>query len=173
MSAGFGELARSHLIESDDGPDISLDWQPERGRFRIDVEEPGTEHVAPYRTILEGRLEPTLPDEPGAPVDYDLTPAPVPVRSLDAQDLRDIRINVSVARRQSRLNLVSPLQNVQTAGTVVSRQSDGACTRDVMDLGRVNLKTVQVDIAISPNGVGSTPVVPEDSKIPECSGRNC
>lgn len=68
LSAGFGDLARRHVIESDDGPHIALDWQPEQGRFRIEVEEPGSEHVAPYRTTLEGRLEPTLQDEAGEAV---------------------------------------------------------------------------------------------------------
>jgi len=94
LAAGFGDLARHHLIESDDGPDISLRWQPEQGRFRIDIEEAGSEHVAPYQTALEGQLEPALPDEAGSPVGYELTPAPVPIRTLDAQDLQEIRISV-------------------------------------------------------------------------------
>ncbi len=95
LTAGFGDLAREHVIDNDDGgPEIALDWQPERGRFRIDVEEPGSEHVAPYRTTLEGQLQPMPQEEAGAPVSFDLTPAPVPVRSLDAQDISQIRINV-------------------------------------------------------------------------------
>jgi hypothetical protein len=95
MTAGFGDLVRKHLIENDDGgPDIALNWQPERGRFTIDVEETGSEYVAPYQTTMLGLLAPVLPEEAGQPVSYDLTPAPVPVRSLDAQDLRDIRNNV-------------------------------------------------------------------------------
>jgi hypothetical protein len=100
LSAGFGDLARSHLIETDGGPDIALRWQPEQGRFRIDVEEPGSEFVAPFRTRLEGQLEPVPPEETGdaeaaaAPVAYELKPAPAPIQTLDAEDLREIRISV-------------------------------------------------------------------------------
>ncbi len=94
LSAGFGDLARSHVIETDDGPDVALQWQPEQGKFRIDIEEPGSEFVAPYQTRLEGRLEPVPPAEADAPVEYSLTPAPVPVSTLDAEDLAQIRISV-------------------------------------------------------------------------------
>jgi hypothetical protein len=94
LSSGFGDLARSHVIETDDGPDVALQWQPEQGRFRIDVEEPGSEFVAPFQTRLEGRLEPIPPEATDAPVEYSLTPAPVPVSTLDAEDLAQIRISV-------------------------------------------------------------------------------
>ncbi|HSM40101.1 MAG TPA: hypothetical protein VK862_05080 [Afifellaceae bacterium] len=94
LAAGFGELARSHVIETDDGPEVALQWQPEQGKFRIDIEEPGSEFVAPYQTRLEGRLEPVPPSEADAPVEYSLTPAPVPVSTLDVEDLVQIRISV-------------------------------------------------------------------------------
>lgn len=94
LTAGFGDLARSHVIDSDEGPDITFDWQPERGEFRVKVEQPGSDFVAPYSSSLVATLQPVLPEDAGEAVTYDLAPAEVPVRVLDSQDLRQLRVSI-------------------------------------------------------------------------------
>ncbi len=110
LVSGYQDLARSYVLEGTEGPDLELDWTPEAGLFRLQIAPPGDAYTEPFLTALSGSVLPAVegsedlitgtvaegdqPQDGRAATALMLLPLPDPLKTLDAEDLREIRRSV-------------------------------------------------------------------------------
>lgn len=92
LASGYGDLERSYVFAPTEGPDLTLDWAPEQGRFSMVVTEEGSPFDAAFSSTLSADLTPTI--APDGTLNFALEPSVDPLVSYDAAELEAMRGNI-------------------------------------------------------------------------------
>jgi hypothetical protein len=82
--------ARRHTIQGRNrGQSVTLEWQPEKFRFSMRVEDDGSGGTEPFRTTIAGDVKPKISQD-GKDLELSVKPAVHPLHAQDAEELRQI-----------------------------------------------------------------------------------
>ncbi len=86
--------ARRHTIQGrNPGQSITLEWQPEKFRFSMQVEDDGSGGTEPFRTTIDSKVKARVSRD-GQDLQLQVMPEADPCTYLDAQDLERLYLSI-------------------------------------------------------------------------------